>query len=243
MKSESTDGQPRPFRHPFLQTCGMFVGEMLCLLPFLALKFWSRGAQNQPTTNGCCNHSWVFMVPAILDLISTSLQYIGLSLTYASSFQMLRGSVIIFTGILSKLILRTQIGLHKWLGILFVTLGLVTVGISDFDSVPKTTNNFQWVGDLMIIIAQIIVALQMVYEEKYLAQYQLSPLQTVGIEGIFGFTLTAILFVPFYYLKVGPIFGPNPRMVLEDVYDGLYQLAHNGWLAAAFGSTVVSNLK
>ena len=31
-------------------------------------------------------------------MTATSVQYIGLTLTYASSFQMLRGAVIIFTG-------------------------------------------------------------------------------------------------------------------------------------------------
>lgn len=34
---------------------------------------------------------WIFMPPAMCDMIATSLMYIGLTLTYASSFQMLRG--------------------------------------------------------------------------------------------------------------------------------------------------------
>ena len=40
----------------------------------------------------------VFLPPALCDMTATSVQYIGLTLTYASSFQMLRGAVIIFTG-------------------------------------------------------------------------------------------------------------------------------------------------
>ena len=40
----------------------------------------------------------VFLPPALCDMTAPSLQYIGLTLTYASSFQMLRGAVIIFTG-------------------------------------------------------------------------------------------------------------------------------------------------
>ena len=42
----------------------------------------------------------VFLPPALCDMTATSVQYIGLTLTYASSFQMLRGAVIIFTGII-----------------------------------------------------------------------------------------------------------------------------------------------
>ena len=38
MSSESTDGKVRGFRHPFLQACGMFLGEMLCMVAFYILK-------------------------------------------------------------------------------------------------------------------------------------------------------------------------------------------------------------
>ena len=46
--------------------------------------------------------SQIFLPPALCDMTATSVQYIGLTLTYASSFQMLRGAVIIFTGALGK---------------------------------------------------------------------------------------------------------------------------------------------
>ena len=46
--------------------------------------------------------SQIFLPPALCDMTATSVQYIGLTLTYASSFQMLRGAVIIFTGELAK---------------------------------------------------------------------------------------------------------------------------------------------
>ena len=36
--SESTDGKVRHFRHPFLQACGMFLGEMSCMIAFYILK-------------------------------------------------------------------------------------------------------------------------------------------------------------------------------------------------------------
>ena len=42
----------------------------------------------------------VWNLPALCDLIGTTMMFIALSWTFASSFQMLRGSVIIFTGYL-----------------------------------------------------------------------------------------------------------------------------------------------
>jgi len=45
--------------------------------------------------------------------------------------------------------------------------------------------------------------------------------------------------IPFYFIP--DPFGQhnNPRGVVEDAYDGLYQLAHNPLLATAFCGTVV----
>ena len=38
-------------------------------------------------------------------------------------------------------------------------------------------------GDLIIIMAQVVVAAQMVYEEKYVKKHNVPPLQAVGWEG------------------------------------------------------------
>jgi len=42
MKSESTDGKLRPFVHPFLQACGMFIGEMSCMIAFFIVRWYNR---------------------------------------------------------------------------------------------------------------------------------------------------------------------------------------------------------
>ena len=80
----------------------------------------------------------------------------------------------------------------------------------------------------------------MVYEEKYVSKYDVPALQAVGWEGTWGFLTLSTLLVPMYFIPVGPKFGENPRHVLEDAYDGLYQLAHNGFLAMAFCGTILS---
>ncbi|XP_009882845.1 PREDICTED: solute carrier family 35 member F6, partial [Charadrius vociferus] len=57
-----------------------------------------------------------------------------LNMTSASSFQMLRGSVIIFTGLLSVAFLGRKLELSQWLGILVTIVGLVVVGLADLRS-------------------------------------------------------------------------------------------------------------
>ena len=71
----------------------------------------------------------VWAIPAIFNLLSTSTVLVGLTWTYASSFQMFRGSVIIFTGLLSVAFLGTRLKIHHWMGMFLVTLGLIVVGV------------------------------------------------------------------------------------------------------------------
>merc|ERR1719507_2575834 len=284
MKSESVDGTMQHFNHPFLQACGMFLGEMLCMVAFWVSACWrQRRPEGSPYADiNDANapkkfNPLIFLPPALCDMTATSLQYIGLTLTYASSFQMLRGAVIIFTGILSTIFLRRKLAWFKWTGMVFVIGGLVTVGVSDMmnqkpckpdngtdhinntmeevynsefsyasltvlksDSDCKNDTNSIFLGDVLIFCSQVIVATQMVYEEKFISKYDVPALQAVGWEGTWGFTTLAILLVPFSFIYVGPSFGPGPRFVLEDAYDGVYQLAHNPLLALAFSGTVIS---
>ncbi len=67
----------------------------------------------------------------------------GLALTYPSSFQMLRGAVIIFTGLLSVAFLGKKLKVYEWLGMFVVLAGLIMVGVTDLleDKGGKPLNN------------------------------------------------------------------------------------------------------
>lgn len=52
-------------------------------------------------------------------------------MTSASSFQMLRGAVIIFTGLFSVAFLGRRLAPSQWVGILATIAGLVVVGLAD----------------------------------------------------------------------------------------------------------------
>ena len=98
MTSESTDGKQRSFRHPFLQACGMFLGEMMCMVAYYVVKAYKK-RRNRSSIEETQDEEierpkyspFIFLPPALCDMTATSIQYIGLTLTYASSFQMLRG--------------------------------------------------------------------------------------------------------------------------------------------------------
>uniref|UniRef100_A0A2C9H8L8 EamA domain-containing protein n=1 Tax=Anopheles quadriannulatus TaxID=34691 RepID=A0A2C9H8L8_ANOQN len=195
IESEGSDGQVRRFVHPFVQACAMFLGEFLCLLAFKAVYYHLRRKNNgsedrHDLVQGNREFSpFILFVPAMCDMLATSIMYVGLNLTYPSSFQLLRGSVIIFVAILSVAFLNRTLVKREWFGIAFIMVGLVIVGMSDVLSNDNTgsqyTRNNVITGDLLIILAQIITAVQMVYEEYYVTALNIPALQAVGWEGKF----------------------------------------------------------
>lgn len=248
-EAEGVDGTLREFNHPFLQSAGMFFGEFTCLIAFkLAYRYYiGRGVAEDSlpaSVKGSRTYNpIIFIAPAVCDLIATSTMYIGLNMTYASSFQMLRGALIVFTGLLSVAFLNRKLKGYEWTGIFFVIAGLVVVGLSDFfnsDSVAKHGRNAMITGDLLIIIAQVITATQMVVEERFVVNRNVSPLEAVGWEGLFGFLIMVFLLVPFYFINVGNLIFKNPEGRLEDAIDGLYQIKNNWKVATGFLGTVVS---
>uniref|UniRef100_A0A1I8A5W8 TPT domain-containing protein n=1 Tax=Steinernema glaseri TaxID=37863 RepID=A0A1I8A5W8_9BILA len=253
------------FDHPFLQATCMFVGEFSCLVVFFIIYYFKRHQYNRRHRVGESGGSheidsveftddiaepphlpqfnpFVFLPPACCDVVGTSLMYIGLNLTQASSFQMLRGAVIIFTGLLSVAFLNSKLKGYKWLGMGFVTLGLVVVGLTDilFSDNKSTDINAVITGDLLIIMAQIIVAIQMVYEQKYLEKYDVPALFAVGLEGLFGMTILSILMIPMYFIYVPDTFSTNPFHRLEDVIYAFQEMAKQPKIVLALMGTVVS---
>jgi drug/metabolite transporter (DMT)-like permease len=80
---------------------------------------------------------------------------------------MLRGSVIVFVAIFSMIFLQRRPLIREWMGILFIIIGLTMVGLSDIIGS----------GDSLIILAQIITASQMVFEERFFAGQDIPALQ------------------------------------------------------------------
>lgn len=168
------------------------------------------------------------------DLIATCLMYTGLNLTYASSFQMLRGSVIIFVALFSKIFLGRAMGVRRWMGILFIAIGLTIVGVSDmiYSSDANVDQKGIIIGDTLIIIAQIITATQMVFEERFVGKLDIPSLQAVGWEGTFGFIVLSILLVPLYYIKI-------PGLSV-DAIDAFVMIKNNHLLLVPITGTIIS---
>ncbi|GAB1862757.1 Transmembrane protein C2orf18 [Camponotus japonicus] len=235
------DKQLRYFNHPFMQSLFMFIGEALCFLAFKVFYYYYNrradgSVDNNVLTKGSRSFNpFILLVPALCDMFATSIMYIGLNMTYASSFQMLRGSVIIFTGILSIGFLDRKLGVREWIGIGFVITGLAFVGVSDILTMEDSdiSANSIITGDLLIIFAQVITAVQMVVEEKYMTQQDIPALQAIGWEGIFGFIGISIILIPLNYITAPPPFADNSRGTLEASAEALIEIGGSSKLLIA----------
>ncbi|XP_030765066.1 solute carrier family 35 member F6 [Sitophilus oryzae] len=249
IKSIGRDGEEKNFDHPFFQASTMFLGELMCLVLFKTLyKIYSKRADgtedvSELTKGNRDFNPFILFIPAMCDMTATSIMYIGLNLTFASSFQMFRGSVIVFVALLSVAFLGKNLVKREWFGIGSVIIGLAIVGVADFvsnDNDGSHNKNDIITGDMLIVIAQIIQAIQMVVEEKFVGGLNIPPLQAVGWEGLFGFLTLGFLQIPFYFIRAGPPLTQHNGDRLEDAVDAFVQIGHSWQLFIAILGTVIS---
>ncbi|KAM3498047.1 hypothetical protein MY10362_008622 [Beauveria mimosiformis] len=144
-------------------------------------------------------------LPAICDILGTTLMNTGLLLVAASIYQMTRGALVLFVGLFSVLFLRRHLFLFQWLALAGVVSGVAVVGlagaiwpdekvrhaVADADDGEGLSDAVRAiVGVLLIAGAQVFTATQFVLEEWILENSLIEPINVVGWEGFFGFLVT-----------------------------------------------------
>ncbi|EIW67703.1 integral membrane protein [Tremella mesenterica] len=242
-------GPPIDFEQPVWQTVNMFVGEALCVIPllwtFYARKRRISGQVTQDDDSSIDDDTaesffidsdrsltgwrvcWMWF-PAFFDICGTTLMNVGLIFTPVSIYQMSRGALVLWVGILSVIFLRRHLWLYQWTSLVIVTLGVCLVGLSGSLTKKPLDNEHQSLisamseiakrsdddpakvalGVVLILFAQNFTACQYVVEEKILSRYKVDPLAAVSLEGFFGLvtTLSAMPFLHFFFHARSPFF-------------------------------------
>ncbi|KAJ2620871.1 hypothetical protein GGF44_005497 [Coemansia sp. RSA 1694] len=175
------------------------------------------GAPQQPKPIAGWATLWMW-VPAVCDLLGTTLMNVGLFFTTASVYQMLRGAVVIFSGLFSVLFLGHRLERFQVVSLLLVVVGVTIVGLSNIISPPAQLRSLHRLGEhadeinsdtwkavlgvVLVLGAQVFTATQFVVEEKIIRHYHLTPLRAVGLEGSFG-ALTVMAAIPVLHLTIG----------------------------------------
>eukprot|EP01105_Mastigella_eilhardi_P006766 TRINITY_DN18307_c0_g1_i1.p1 TRINITY_DN18307_c0_g1~~TRINITY_DN18307_c0_g1_i1.p1 ORF type:complete len:440 (+),score=143.87 TRINITY_DN18307_c0_g1_i1:84-1403(+) len=152
------DDPDHKFEKPWFQTEVMFVGMFGCLAVYeimelvkffqlrkmapeqralLAIKHTSVDPTKKPPMPKWKQYIVCF-VPAMCDLSATAAMNIGLVWISASVWQMLRGSMVVFSALFSWLFLKKKLYVYHWLGVGIVVFALCVVAFSSLMPVCET---------------------------------------------------------------------------------------------------------
>ncbi|KAG0196813.1 hypothetical protein BGX28_009736 [Mortierella sp. GBA30] len=185
----------------------------------------SDGLIVPPVSHGSVPHgkkkklqgAYVFLLwlPTLCDMTASTLMNVGLIYCAASVYQMLRGALVIFTGILSVVFLGRRLLAFEWFALFTIVAGIATVGLASVlnqnnsvvgDAEPDADEAAQaakaLLGIFLVLFAQIFTATQFVVEEKFLSGYQIAPIRAVGYEGLFG-TISVLIAMPILHFTLG----------------------------------------
>lgn len=227
-------GEEHKFNHPWFQTILMFYGEAVCLIVYEIQRRKKRKEREtlQNIQDSVAEQEQVltgiFVVPTLCDLIGTTLSGIGLLYVPASVWQMLRGAIIIFAGVLSVIFLKRKMYPTNWIGMGVVMAGLAMVGLSsvlgeDNNRSAGVSHGQMTLGIVLILLAQLVSASQMIIEELFIKKHNVPPIQVVGMEGAFGVLFMSLLVLPICYF----IPGSGPHGSYENSLDAISQMWNN----------------
>ncbi|KAI1144556.1 integral membrane protein [Hypoxylon sp. FL0543] len=144
-------------------------------------------------------------LPAICDILGTTLVNAGLFMVAASIYQMTRGALVLFVGLFSVIFLHRKLHLFQWVSLVGVVVGVALVGLAGViwpdskDAVKQAVVDAASeealraaLGVVLIAGAQIFTATQFVLEEFLLERSSIDAIEVVGWEGLFGLAVTLI---------------------------------------------------
>jgi drug/metabolite transporter (DMT)-like permease len=236
------DNKDCDFNKPWFTVFVMKFSMSLCLVLYYAFG-WGKDNPNAPHPSWSTIKAVAF--PASLDLLNTTLGNVGLLWVNSSIYQMTRGSVVIFSAILSvKYLGRTLRSFHYW-SIVFVLVAVIVVGFAGVMSSSgddDSSGGAVILGLGFILAAQLVTAVQFIAEESLMnnPKTTLDPVALVGFEGLWGLL---------YFTVLAPMLTLTPRSDLqvstiwhEDFIDTFVQLSNSSalcWLCFGYFCTIL----
>ena len=235
-------GGEHKFKKPWFQTDTMFMGMTLSLVAYLILGRRDKQevasvAVEEPKKQGKLPPHWKLYLsaclPSLCDLTATSLMNVQLLYIQASVWQMLRGSMTIFSSIFCAFILKRPHYPFMWWAVGGVVIALAIVGVAAVCAtgagVEGATQGQTVMAICLTVLAQLVQATQLVIEDFLLHDMNTHPLQLVGLKGFWGFVLCSSICLP----AVQFLPGNEGNGVHEDLLD-TFEMMKNSPILLAF---------
>lgn len=218
LKTKGFHNVEKPFQRPWFQGWCMFFGMTLLIFdtPFI------KHCRCQPYKIGGVVQGWglfrISSIPALCDLLATVFQNIAFLYLKPSIWQMMRGSILLFTALFSIFYRHKRLGLVDWLGVITTIVGITIVGISsifnnadDSENLRGVSVKMQILAMIFIIVAQGLQAFQTIVEEELLHDVDATESEIVSYEGIWGLFFSTFIAMP--------IANITPETAGEGIYE------------------------
>jgi drug/metabolite transporter (DMT)-like permease len=229
---------PHKFSKPWYLTLVMFIAEVCAMIFYFISRAISKRKdevaveimEGSPTKKAPSNIRIYLLLglPALCDLVGTAMQSIGLLYLSASVWQMLRGANIVFSAFLHAWALKRPQHTYMWAGVVIVTVSLVIVGFAAVTSEGIQAGEVS-VGLIVLAIvltvsSQFLRAVQVILEDYFIHDVEISSYLIVGTEGVWGLLATVAVFLPICQ-NIGNA-GNEGNGVHEDSLDTLVMLGN-----------------
>jgi len=157
---------------------------------------------------------------------------------------MLRGGVIVFTCLFSKIFLKRQVYRHHMVGVCLLVVGFVLVGVASVVTSGTGAGSVgvggTIAGIVMVLISLVIQAAMFVLEETIVSKNQIDPQRMVGLEGVFGMIFIFMWIMIFSYVPCPSSDMCDMYAGLEDLISGVNQIFSDGILLMWCCVTILS---
>jgi drug/metabolite transporter (DMT)-like permease len=194
-----------------IQTFIIFIGQYFNLVFFYGRISLSptkrrnhfRKYKNRALMSGRQNEfsSLKIGFASILNCGASLMQLYALVVLSPSFFQMLLGCGIIFTPLISRVVLKKKIYRHTYIGMVISAVALVLISVASLlvTGMSKTDDELNTLFAICIMIGGVFLgSLQRVYEEWLLDKIETSAFRFVGLEGLFGIICLFVVHILFY---------------------------------------------
>jgi hypothetical protein len=187
------------FRKPIFQTWGMFLGMALAIFNTPTIRRCHCAAYSPTRKLTGWGLLRVVSLPAMCDLMASTLLNTALLYILPSSWQMLRSSAIVFIGFLSIFHRHKRLLSIDWIGIISTILGIAGVAIA---AVLEQTKILSYstrevsLGIALVVLSQIIQGVQAVLEDELVHEIDAPPTEVCAFEGIWGLWVSTLVLLP-----------------------------------------------
>lgn len=243
-KIESSTGEVMAFQKPCTTVFFMFVGMALTWPLYKLVSAFSTQCEKQdPTDNtALLNHTdstkqntevqrkAMIALTAFIGLLANAISYSSLLFVAGSTYAILRGSQLVFTSILSIVILGRAVTPAKWQGIGLVLISCAIVGLAskmtEHGKVHAQGFSSTCVGIAIVIVGQFFEGLYCVCTERLAQDFNMEVPDIVGALGAIGSLIMMLLVFPF--VDMAPGFDNGH---LEDIHESFHMIAQSPYLA------------